>query len=320
MREFTSCFAYFMEDFISFKEAHGYSRKTYEDILADFDFFCVSQKVTNPELTKDLAMEWLQRRTEETLDRLSRRARVIRQLGKYLNSIGILAYSVPEGLFVSKSTFLPYIFTDSELSALFIGIDSIKPSYANPYKPLIAAVMFRLIYTCGLRPGEGLGLKRSHINLATGEIFIAETKGHQERLIVTSDSMLELCRKYERKRCSFSSSEYFFADAEGQPYKNAWLLKTLKHSWAKANPDMPKNELPNVRVYDLRHRFATAVLHRWLNDGRDLYAMLPYLRAYMGHKSFDETLYYLHLLPENLRKSKGIDWDGLESLIPEVSI
>ena len=36
-----------------------------------------------------------------------------------------------------------------------------------------------------------------------------------------------------------------------------------------------------------------------------------YLSAYMGHAELTSTLYYVHLLPEKLRSSKGIDWDML---------
>ena len=73
-------------------------------------------------------------------------------------------------------------------------------------------------------------------------------------------------------------------------------------------------------MYDLRHRFASAILNRWIDEKRDLYAMLPYLRAYMGHFDLSATAYYIHLLPESLVKSNGIDWAALESVIPEVGV
>jgi len=38
----------------------------------------------------------------------------------------------------------------------------------------------------------------------------------------------------------------------------------------------------------------------------------------MGHSSFEETAYYIHLLPDRLKTSKAIDWGIMESLIPEV--
>ena len=43
-----------------------------------------------------------------------------------------------------------------------------------------------------------------------------------------------------------------------------------------------------------------------------------YLQAYMGHDRLDETVYYVHLLPENLVQSAGIDWNAFDGLIPEV--
>jgi hypothetical protein len=57
---------------------------------------------------------------------------------------------------------------------------------------------------------------------------------------------------------------------------------------------------------------------KWLESGADLQAKLPYLRAYMGHTSFDETLYYVHLLPENFVMAAGVNWNELAAVVPEV--
>lgn len=34
----------------------------------------------------------------------------------------------------------------------------------------------------------------------------------------------------------------------------------------------------------------------------------------MGHSELTSTLYYVHLLPEKLRRSKGVDWDFLSNV------
>ncbi|MDR1540472.1 MAG: hypothetical protein LBU32_21225 [Clostridiales bacterium] len=73
-------------------------------------------------------------------------------------------------------------------------------------------------------------------------------------------------------------------------------------------------------LYFLRHRFASTVLNRWVDEKRDLYAMLPYLRAYMGRAELSSKEYYIHLLPENLTQSPGINWAALESVIPESGV
>jgi hypothetical protein len=38
----------------------------------------------------------------------------------------------------------------------------------------------------------------------------------------------------------------------------------------------------------------------------------------MGHTNLSDTIYYIHLLPENLLKTSAIDWQRLQKLIPEV--
>jgi len=49
-----------------------------------------------------------------------------------------------------------------------------------------------------------------------------------------------------------------------------------------------------------------------------MYVMLPFLRAYMGHAEMTSTLYYVHLLPENIRKSAKVAWAKLNAIVPEV--
>lgn len=181
-----------------------------------------------------------------------------------------------------------------------------------------AAVMLRLIYTCGLRPGEGLRLKTKNVNIDTGEILVTETKLKKERIVVMRDDMKHLMRRYAMKVVlSGRDNTFFFPDQNGQSYMATWLDDIVKTCFERSHPGTDRELLPRVRTYDLRHRFASAALCRWLDEGRNLYNMLPYLRAYMGHKTLAQTAYYIHLLPENLLKSKGIEWDRLNDVIPE---
>jgi integrase len=61
------------------------------------------------------------------------------------------------------------------------------------------------------------------------------------------------------------------------------------------------------------------MMMKWLDEGADLIAKLPYLSAFMGHTHFSDTAYYIHLLPENLIRSAAIDWGHFSSLIPGVA-
>ena len=51
-------------------------------------------------------------------------------------------------------------------------------------------------------------------------------------------------------------------------------------------------------VWIFRHHFVYANMNRWLREGKDVNAMLPYLMRYMGHSDVKNTLYYLHLVPD----------------------
>ena len=57
---------------------------------------------------------------------------------------------------------------------------------------------------------------------------------------------------------------------------------------------------PASTPYTLRHNYATRTLMRWVEEGKDLEAWLPYLAAYMGHQKYSSTAWYVHLLPERL--------------------
>ena len=46
-------------------------------------------------------------------------------------------------------------------------------------------------------------------------------------------------------------------------------------------------------------------------------SMVPYLSRYMGHASFDSTLYYVHTSPDFMSGFAGAA-AGLDALLPEV--
>lgn len=301
---------------LEFREAIGYRADTHKAYLKRFDEFCRNHYPAATELTDKIVLAWAE--SEQGCGIGANQA--IRVFGEYLQAMGESSYVLPQGYSSKKSGAGAYIFTEAELAALFREIDGIQPNAANPYIDIIAPVMFRLTYTCGLRPNESRELLCEHVNLDTGEIFITNTKKQRERIVVMSDDMLNYAREYDGRRKLFTDDNlWFFPSPQGTPYSSATIDRLFKTCWAKANANISGHELPSVRVYDLRHRFASACLNRWLDQKRDLMVMLPYLRAYMGHLRMDDTLYYVHLLPEKISKSPSVDWDALDSVLPEVT-
>jgi integrase len=77
------------------------------------------------------------------------------------------------------------------------------------------------------------------------------------------------------------------------------------------------------KPYDFRHHFAYAYAYayanveRWMAQGKDVMAMLPYLARYMGHASIESTFYYIHTSPEFLHAYAHLTAVS-QSLLPEV--
>ena len=320
MSRFISGFSAKLDAFLECRTAHGYKENSYVRYLVRFDRFCMTHYPELSELTCEAVHNWLD--NEKTnANAFSYRATTIRQFAIYLDAIGENAYVLPEKFATNQSAFIPHIFTDSEISALFTAIDALPIYTREPYLNKIAPVMFRLMYTCGLRPNEGRTLLAENVNLKTGEILITHTKCNKERLVVMSDDMLKMARKYDRQRHIIGEGNpCFFPASGGGSFTSEQIYRVFNKAWTASSCSI-RNPVPRrVRVYDLRHRFASACLNRWLDNGENLMNMLPYLRAYMGHSSLNETAYYIHILPENLVKTSAINWDAFNAMLPEVDV
>ena len=74
--------------------------------------------------------------------------------------------------------------------------------------------------------------------------------------------------------------EPFFPNSEGGFYGKRGLEKTFRQVLKKAAITGTGRRSP--RLYDFRHTFATHRLYRWMREGKDLNAMLPYLMSLLG--------------------------------------
>lgn len=317
-----SVFANDIAEFLSFRNDLGQSEYSFKTYLRIFDEYVCECVPNARQLTQGLVIGWLKFSHEQGSRGIPNRALAIRSFGKYLISMGKDAYVLPYKYSTNGKTFVPTILTPGEISAFFKATDEIKKWHCGDrFTPSVAPVLFRLMYTCGLRPTEARELGVNDVNSSTGEILIKRNKSKKERIVVMSDDMLQMCQQYEGKRKSlFVRTDYYFPRVDGTMYTAQQLNHLCRKYWQRANPDIPKEELPRLRPYDFRHGFASSVLQKWLDEKKDLYTMLPYLRAYLGHEHIEDTAYYIHVIPERLLKSPGINWDEMDLLMPEVSI
>lgn len=310
-------FSEYIKDMLLYKESIGYSRKSYEYDLVRFCKFIESKQLNVSDLKEDIIQSWCSRWESESPTGARRRVQSVRELLKYLSAIGVDCYVLPSSFLPRAVIRTPYIFTDKELLGIFNMCDSLTPERSSPHRHLILPVLLKLIFFCGLRPNEGRELQSCDIDFEKGIILIRKNKSHKERYVALSGDVLQMCKAYRSTITSaFNDQTYFFPSPDGVPYDRHWLARQFRMIWKKVKANA--NEAAAV-VYDLRHRYATTMMMKWLNDGADLNAKLPYLSTYMGHTHFSDTAYYIHLLPENLIRSAAIDWSRFSDLIPEVA-
>jgi integrase len=313
---FTSLFTERLEGFLTQKRALGYSFSNITDFKL-FDRMCATRFPNETELTAEVCNTWAMRRENETAQTINRRLPFIREFARYLIRNGERAYVLPTGTIKGAQRYIPHIYSHAELIKLWDAADTISPTPMYPAAHIIIPTLLRLLYCCGIRPSEAFKLTMQDVNLQSGKLFVAESKGNRDRIIMLCGDILEICRKYnETMNELFPGRTFFFARSATEACDYKWLNPTFRRLLTPLQIENRYGASP--RLYDLRHTFATHRLYRWMKDGKDLHAMMPYLSAYMGHAKVSETYYYIHLVPGMHEEMSDFRYESPEDIFPKV--
>jgi integrase/recombinase XerD len=180
MKEYKSVLSLYIQEYLDLKESLGYSRNTHTYYLHEIDNDLIQKHPELTTLTEGFTIEWIKKRQSECINTQKRRMVTIRELGKYLNANGINSFILPSDFIGKYSRSTPYLFTDEELTKLFFAIDHIQSYFESPKREYVLPVLFRMMYCCGLRPGEALDLQSGDVDLSSGTLFIRNSKGHRD--------------------------------------------------------------------------------------------------------------------------------------------
>jgi integrase/recombinase XerC len=157
--------------------------------------------------------------------------------------------------------------------------------------PARDAVIFELLYGCGIRNAELVGLDLKHIHWAA-ETLLVRGKGAKERLVPFGEEALRWIERYAADaRAALlgrRSSEALFVTARGGPMTRQMFWKRLKGHAARAGIAAP------LSPHTIRHAFATHLL----NHGADLRAV----QMLLGHADISTTTIYTHVARERLKQ------------------
>lgn len=300
----------YIKNFVELKQAIGYKYNSEEWRLNCFDRFTLEKYPKETTLSKEIVTDWCSKKSYETQANQRIRVCIMRQFGKYLDSIGIKAYIIPKKYYPAERKYIPYIYTIDELERFFEQTDKSRYHHEGSYRHLIMPVIFRMIYMCGLRSSEARLLKVGNIDLKNGVLTICNSKNNNSRLVPMSDLLTKFCRTFSKKVHPHPIAEnYYFPNLGGKPMTLANLYRNFRRFlWRAKISHIGRGHGP--RIHDFRHSHAVHCLKKWVEQKKDLNVYLPVLKAYMGHDSFSETAYYLRLtadvFPDITLKLEGL--------------
>src|SRR5712691_2882610 len=170
------------------KRAVGYKYDAEERVLARFAAFSGSQFPGLDAPARASVEAWITSARERgakpaTLQGL---AAPVRELARWLGRRDVPAYVLPAGVLPRPARYVPHIYTDQELAALFAQTDRCRYSSQAPFRHLVMPVLFRTIYACGLRASEARLLRPGDVDTGAGVLQVRDAKGGKDRQVPVS--------------------------------------------------------------------------------------------------------------------------------------
>lgn len=318
MSAFNSSFSELFDSFVKFRKASNrWNEASYGVNLDLFDKYCLEYYPNETILTQDMIDSWCRQRPQESNNGCISRIYVIVSLVDYLQERNLAAVSRPAIPTAKKRLYIPHDFTKDELTLFFQACDNYKPfnfrtaSHLNIKYTL--PVFFRLLYSSGMRTTEARLLRRTDVDLETGVVNIANTKGFEEHYVVLHDSMLELMRQYDSVINElYPERIYFFPNSGKGFHSRSNIARYFRMMWKQVST-------ATAVPYELRHNYAIENINRFVDKGMSFDDNMIYLSKSMGHTSVDITIrYYYHLVPSLSEVLQQHTEVGFNELIPEV--
>ena len=173
--------------------------------------------------------------------------------------------------------YLPEVLSVEEVYALMETVD------LSTWQGLRDRAILEVLYGCGLRVSEAVGLRLSGLYFDDGYIKVTG-KGDKERLVPVGDMAIDAVNAFlERRPLPYdaSSEDVVFLNRFGRPLSRQSVFLMIKTNALLA--DIRKEISPHT----LRHSFATHLVE----NGADL----RLVQEMLGHESITTTEIYTHI-------------------------
>ena len=292
-RNFSSVFADELNKYLDLQISYGFKEVSYLKNLRLFDRFCKSQVCGISEFTREVADQWMRLRPGEASTTRYSRVNTAKKFLFYMRNNGFDVYTTGDAA-KGSTDFTPHIYTYDEIERYFNAVDSFD-SPKNRMLKIQFPVLFRLLYCCGTRINETLGIRKQDVDIKEGIIKLLETKNNCERYIVLGDDLKELMQQFADKTFYLlADDEYIFSNMHGSRYTGDGLYDYHREILKQAGiPYIGGGKGP--RLHDWRHSFSVYAFKKMIDSGLDMYVALPILSTFLGHKSIYATEVYVRL-------------------------
>jgi integrase/recombinase XerD len=173
--------------------------------------------------------------------------------------------------------YLPEVLSVEEVTAI---IDSVDLSTWTGRRD---RAILEVLYGCGLRVSEAVGLKISNVYLDEGFVRVVG-KGNKERIVPMGDMAVQAVRDYLECRTAPDSPQYddiLFLNRFGRSLSRVAMFNLVKKQAVCAGVDK------EISPHTFRHSFATHLIE----NGADLRVV----QEMLGHESILTTEIYTHI-------------------------
>ena len=269
--------------------------------LRKLDRLALQAKVQRPaQLTAELLQKFLTEGQSSPSYHNTKLSK-LRVLQRFLISRGV-EFHLPAGLGVQQPPFRPHIFSLGEIGQIL----QVARSRGPRFRWLGIEAIIYLLYACGMRISEPLGLRICDVDLAAGTLFLNCTKFYKQRWVPMGKGAVRRLEAYWKVRQThFASStgtdQPFFLNSHGRALKRA----IVEVEFAKIVRELAISSRGSraPRPHDLRHTLAVHKMYQWYAEGKDVQNKLPLLSAYLGHDRLHHTEVYLHLTEDLIRQA-----------------
>ncbi|MBL7006151.1 MAG: tyrosine-type recombinase/integrase [Spirochaetia bacterium] len=296
-KEFKSKLAPYINGLVDEKRKLGYSYNNELLSLWRFDRFLYNSQYDTGILDKGIMDTWFEIESSECINSRKYRIDATIMLAKYMISLGVNAY-FPKPI-KKQPRPIPYFPDRKDLNKLFSIVDSwvCKPQGRYSHISLEYPLILRMCYCLGLRVSECTNLECHDIDWDRKRILITHSKGDKYRYVYIADDLFMLIEKYhvQMERLFKDRTWFFPGENDSTPISSRTTSKHFRNSWRQLQgrkPNADDGKWPTIHT--LRNCFVIHLITKWVEEGRDLDTMIPYLCRHLGHSGIQESYYYFH--------------------------